>query len=111
MAYKYLTSQRINSTIKKFGLKLDYTKGQKEFRFVDLSSGEQVGKTLVLDRLHSLTIGQWRGEAAAARGSVADGYAEAEAAAQAVRDVVETWDQAAESTEREKRERELTAAV
>lgn len=87
MAYKYLTLNRINSTIKKFGLRLDYTKGGKEFRFKDLVSSEVVGTPLVLERLHSLTIGGWRDAAAKARGTVADG--EREAAEAAVRELVE----------------------
>ena len=113
MAYKYLTAARINSTIKKFGVKLDYTKGGKEFRLVDLKTDEVV-KTLTLDRLHSLTIGGWRDAAAAARGSVADGYAEAELSAtqkvarkvrqdaEEVRKLVETWDEAVEAVEEER---------
>ena len=112
MAYKYLTAARINSTIKKFGVKLDYLKGGTEFRLVDLKTDEVV-KTLTLDRLHSLTIGGWRDAAAAARGSVADGYNEAELSAtqkvakkmrqdaQKVRELVETWDEAVVATEEE----------
>lgn len=80
MAYKYLTLARVNSTIKKHGLELCYSKGHKEFRFLDLKTKEQVGQTVVVDKLHSLTIGGWRDAAAAARGSVADGHKEAEAA-------------------------------
>ena len=113
MAYKYLTAARINSTIKKFGVKLDYTKGGTEFRLVDLKTDEVV-KTLTLDRLHSLTIGGWRDAAAAARGSVADGYNEAELSAtqkvarkirkdaEEVRKLVETWDEAVEAVEEER---------
>ena len=112
MAYKYLTAARINSTIKKFGVKLDYLKGGTEFRLVDLKTDEVV-KTLALPRLHSLSIDEWRTEAASARGSVADGYNEAELSAtqkvakkmrqdaQKVRELVETWDEAVVATEEE----------
>ena len=80
MAYKYLTTARINSTIKKHGLEVVYTKGDNYFYFLDLTTGDQVGDSIMVARLHHLTIQQWRDAAAAARGSVADGYAEAEAA-------------------------------
>ncbi len=113
MAYKYLTAARINSTIKKFGVKLDYTKGGTEFRLVDLKTDEVV-KTLTLPRLHSLSIDEWRAEASSARGSVADGYNEAELSAtqkvarkvrkdaEEVRKLVETWDEALEAVEEER---------
>ena len=80
---------------------------------MDLKTDEVV-KTLTLDRLHSLTIGGWRDAAAAARGSVADGYNEAELSAtqkvarkirkdaEEVRKLVETWDEAVEAVEEER---------
>lgn len=91
MAYKYLNSARVNSTIKKFGVKLAYTKGDGYFTFLDLETGNQVGENVMVAKMHHLTIQQWRDEAARARGSVADGYAEAEAAHNAaqVRELVE----------------------
>jgi hypothetical protein len=82
--YKYLTSQRVNSTIKKHGLEVAYTKGDGYFYFLDLKTGDQVGDSIMVARLHHLSIQQWRDAAAAARGTVADGYAEAEAAHKAV---------------------------
>lgn len=83
--YKYLTSSRVNSTIKKHGLQIQYTNtvhraGDGYFYFTDLKTGDQVGDSIMVARLHHLSIQQWRDAAAAARGSVADGYAEAEAA-------------------------------
>lgn len=116
MAYKYLTTARINSTIKKHGLEVAYTKGAGYFYFLDLKTGEQVGESVMVAKMHHLTIQQWRDAAAAARGSVADGYAEAEAAHKAASTAdaqvralvesldetpVETWDQAVEATERQ----------
>ena len=79
---------------------------------MDLKTDEVV-KTLTLARLHSLSIDEWRTEAASARGSVADGYNEAELSAtqkvakkmrqdaQKVRELVETWDEAVVATEEE----------
>lgn len=102
MAYKYLTTARINSTIKKHGLEVAYTKGDGYFYFLDLKTGEQVGESVMVARMHHLTIQQWRDAAAAARGSVAEGYSEAEAAATAdaqVRKLVETWDDAVEAAQ------------
>jgi hypothetical protein len=84
MAYKYLTTARINSTIKKHGLEVAYTKGAGYFYFLDLKTGEQVGESVMVAKMHHLTIQQWRDAAAAARGTVAEGYAEAEAAHKAV---------------------------
>jgi hypothetical protein len=78
--YKYLTSSRVNSTIKKHGLQIQYTKGDGYFYFTDLKTGDQVGDSIMVARLHHLSIQQWRDAAAAARGTVAQGYAEAEAA-------------------------------
>lgn len=100
--YKYLTSSRVNSTIKKHGLQIQYTKGDGYFYFTDLKTGDQVGDSIMVARLHHLSIQQWRDAAAAARGSVAEGYAEAEAAATAdaqVRKLVETWDDAVEAAQ------------
>lgn len=79
MAYKYLNTARINSTIKKHNLEVAYTKGQGYFYFLDLTTKDQVGESVMVAKMHHLTIQQWRDAAAAARGSVADGYAEAEA--------------------------------
>lgn len=116
MAYKYLTSARINSTIKKHNLEVCYTKGDGYFYFVDLTTKQQVGESVMVAKMHHLTIQQWREAAEAARGSVADGYAEAEAAHKAIKTdaakireliesldkpPVETWDEAVEATQRE----------
>ena len=60
MAYKYLNTARINSTIKKHSVRLEYTKGKSDFRFVDLTSGVQIGSTLQIKRMHEYTIEQWR---------------------------------------------------
>lgn len=60
MAYKYLNTARINTTIKKHGLKVGYTKGEANFHFVDIETGVQVGSTLQIKRMHELTITQWR---------------------------------------------------
>jgi hypothetical protein len=113
--YKYLTSQRVNSTIKKHGLQIQYIKGEGYFYFTDLKTGDQVGDSIMVARLHHLSIQQWRDAAAAARGSVAEGYAEAEAAHKAViktdaskireliasldKPPVETWDDAVEAAQ------------
>ena len=116
MAYKYLTTARINSTIKKHNLEVAYTKGDGYFYFLDLTTKDKVGESVMVAKMHHLTIQQWRDAAAAARGSVADGYAEAEAAHKAIKTdaakireliksldetPVETWDEAVEATERE----------
>ena len=114
--YKYLTKVRINSTIKKHNLEVAYTKGQGYFYFLDLITGEQVGESVMVAKMHQLTIQQWRDAAAAARGSVADGYAEAEAAhksatqevaekirkdAAAVRELIESLDDTEEEVDPE----------
>ena len=65
--YKYITKSRLDQTLKKYSLRVDYTKGQKEFRFLDTNTGVQVGETLILNRMHSLNIQEWRDAAAAAR--------------------------------------------
>ena len=67
MAYKYLTAARINTAIKKYGLRLNYTKGQKTFGFLDLKTETPVGNSLQLNNLHSLSIQQWRDAASKAR--------------------------------------------
>ena len=72
MAYKYLTTARINSTIKKHNLEVVYTKGDGYFYFVDLTTKAQVGENVMVARMHHLTIDQWReaaAEAAASRDS------------------------------------------
>lgn len=102
--YKYLTKARIDSTIKKHGLEVAYTKGDGYFYFLDLKTGDKVGESVMVAKMHHLSIQEWRDAAAAARGTVADGYAEAEAAATAdaqVRKLVETWDDAVEATQEE----------
>jgi hypothetical protein len=129
MAYKYLTSARINSTIKKHNLEVAYTKGDGYFYFLDLTTGDKVGESVMVAKMHHLTIQQWRDAAAAARGTVAEGYAEAETAHKAVIKAdalkikelinsldeldksaraleknikpVETWDEAVEATQEE----------
>jgi hypothetical protein len=67
MAYKYLTTARINSTIKKHNLQVAYTKGAGYFYFLDLTTGEQVGESVMVAKMHHLTIQQWRDAAEAAR--------------------------------------------
>lgn len=102
--YKYLTKARIDSTIKKHGLEVAYTKGDGYFYFLDLKTGDKVGESVMVAKMHRLSIQEWRDAAAAARGTVADGYAEAKAAATAdaqVRKLVETWDDAVEATQEE----------
>lgn len=66
MAYKYLTTARINSTIKKHNLEVAYTKGAGYFYFLDLTTGNQVGESVMVAKMHHLTIQQWRDAAAAA---------------------------------------------
>lgn len=68
--YKYLTTARINSTIKKYNLELAYTKGDGYFYFLDLTTKDQVGESVMVAKMHHLTIQQWRDAAAEARGSV-----------------------------------------
>lgn len=116
MAYKYLTTARINSTIKKHNLEVVYTKGDGYFYFLDLTTGDKVGESVMVAKMHHLTIDQWRDAAAAARGSVADGYAEAEAEhksatqtvaqmmradAAKVRELIESLDEPAEEVDPE----------
>ena len=74
----YLNLARINSTIKKFGVEL--VRGEGYHYFLDLETGNQVGESVMVAKLYQFDIERWRSEAAAARGSVADGYAAAEAA-------------------------------
>lgn len=78
MAYKYLTTARINSTIKKHNLEVVYTKGDGYFYFVDLTTKAQVGENVMVARMHHLTIQQWR-EAAAAAAATRDGAPTTEA--------------------------------
>lgn len=70
MAYKYLNAARINSTIKKHNLTLAYTKGDGYFYFIDSTTGDQVGESVMVAKMHHLTIDQWRDEAAKARATV-----------------------------------------
>jgi hypothetical protein len=111
MAYKYLTTARINSTIKKHNLEVVYTKGAGYFYFLDLTTGDQVGESVMVAKMHHLTIQQWRDAAAEARatapltsteGGVTKEVAKKmqEAAAE-VRKLVETWDDAVEATQEE----------
>ncbi len=117
--YKYLTKARIDSTIKKHGLEVVYTKGQNYFYFLDLKTGDQVGDSIMVARLHHLTIQQWRDAAAAAReGTPVTATQEVAKAiktdAAKIRKLieeldetpaetpVETWDEAVEATERER---------
>lgn len=67
MAYKYLTTARINSTIKKHNLEVAYTKGAGYFYFLDLTTKDQVGESVMVAKMHHLTIQQWREAAEAAR--------------------------------------------
>jgi hypothetical protein len=89
--YKYITKSRLDGTLKKFNLRVEYQKGSKEFRFVDTQTGVQVGDTLVLDRLYSLNISEWRAAARNAREGVAGPGSET--AAQ-VREFVESLESA-----------------
>ena len=118
MAYKYLTTARINSTIKKHNLELAYTKGDGYFYFVDLTTKQQVGESVMVAKMHHLTIQQWREAAEAARAgtplSATQEVAKAiKTDAAKIRKLieeldetpaetpVETWDDAVEATERE----------
>ena len=114
MAYKYLTSARINSTIKKHNLEVCYTKGDGYFYFVDLTTKQQVGESVMVAKMHHLTIQQWREAAEAARaGTPVTATQEVAKAiktdAAKIRELiesldetpVETWDEAVEATERE----------
>ena len=65
--YKYLTTARINSTIKKHNLELAYTKGDGYFYFLDLKTGDKVGESVMVAKMHHLSIQQWREAAEAAR--------------------------------------------
>lgn len=67
MSYKYLTAARINSTIKKHNLEVAYTKGDGYFYFLDLTTKDQVGESVMVAKMHHLTIQQWREAAEAAR--------------------------------------------
>jgi len=78
--YKYLTTARINSTIKKYNLEVTYTKGDGYFYFLDLTTGDQVGESVMVAKMHHLTIQQWRDAAADARASATVGSAAFEGA-------------------------------
>lgn len=119
MAYKYLTTARINSTIKKHNLQV--VKGEGYHYFLDLKTGDQVGESVMVPKLHHLSIQQWRDEAAAARaGAPLTATQEVAKAiktdAAKIRKLIEeldepaatkepavtTWDEAVEATERER---------
>lgn len=121
MAYKYLNVARINSTIKKHNLTLAYTKGDGYFYFIDSTTGDQVGESVMVAKLHHLSIQQWRDEAAAARaGAPLTATQEVAKAiktdAAKIRKLIEeldepaateepavtTWEEAVEATERER---------
>ena len=87
--YKYLTSLRINSTIKKHGLQIAYTKGDGYFYFTDLVTGNQVGESVYVARMWHLTIDQWR-EAAAQAAATRTNGSEAD---EQVRELVSTLDE------------------
>jgi len=70
MAYKYLTKARIDQTIKKHNLEVVYTKGDGYFYFLDLTTKDQVGESVLVAKMHHLTIQQWREAAEAARATV-----------------------------------------
>ena len=89
MAYKYLTTARINSTIKKHNLEVVYTKGDGYFYFVDLTTKAQVGENVMVARMHHLTIDQWRDAAAEAAATRTNG-SEAD---EQVRELVSTLDE------------------
>ena len=76
--YRYLNAARINSTIKKYGLKLAYTKNDGYFYFLDLETGTQVGENVMIARMHHFTIQQWREAAQAARGQTPANESEAD---------------------------------
>lgn len=119
MAYRYLNTARINSTIKKHNLQL--VKGEGYFYFLDLKTGDQVGESVMVAKLHHFSIQQWRDAAAAARAE-APLTATQEVAkaiktdAAKIRKLIEeldeptaaeetavtTWDEAVEATERER---------
>lgn len=89
--YKYITIARLNGALRRFKLRVEYTKGQKEFKFVDIETNAQVGDTLILERLHSLNINEWRAAARAAREGTGTGTTSV-AAAQ-IREFVESLDE------------------
>lgn len=112
--YKYLTTARINSTIKKHNLEVCYTKGDGYFYFVDLTTKQQVGESVMVAKMHHLTIQQWREAAEAARaGTPVTATQEVAKAiktdAAKIRELiesldkpaVETWDDAVEATQEE----------
>ena len=117
MAYKYLTTARINSTIKKHNLEI--VRGEGYHYFLDLTTGVQVGDSVPVAKLHHLSIDRWRDEAAEARAtapltSTPNGATTVVAEklredAAKVRELiesldespVETWDDAVEATEQE----------
>ena len=90
MAYKYLTTARINSTIKKHNLEVVYKKGDGYFYFLDLTTKEQVGENVMIARMHHFTIQQWREAAELAAASRASAPQSTEAAQ--VRELVESLD-------------------
>ena len=90
MAYRYITTARINSTIKKHNLRVVYTKGSGYFTFVDLTTGDQVGENVMIARMHHYTIQQWREAAAQAAATRGGTSSEAEQ----VRELVATLDEA-----------------
>jgi uncharacterized protein YaiL (DUF2058 family) len=85
MAYKYLTTARINSTIKKH--KLEIIKGEDYFYFLDLETGTQVGDSVPVAKLWHLSIDKWREAAAEARAGVVAAPSEAD---EAVRELAES---------------------
>lgn len=121
MAYKYLTTARINSTIKKHNLEVAYTKGDGYFYFLDIKTKQQVGESVMVAKMHHLTIQQWREAAEAARAgtplSATQEVAKAiKTDAAKIRKLIEeldepaateepavtSWDEAVEATERER---------
>ena len=114
MAYKYLTTARINSTIKKHNLEVAYTKGDGYFYFLDLTTKDKVGESVMVAKMHHLTIEQWREAAEAARAgtplSATQEVAKAiKTDAAKIRELiesldkppVETWDEAVEAAQEE----------
>jgi hypothetical protein len=64
---KYLTAARINRSIKQHNLEVVYTPGDGYFYFIDLVTRNQVGQSVMVCKMHHLSLEQWRDAAKAAR--------------------------------------------
>ena len=69
---KYLTAARINSSIRQHNLEVAYTQGDGYFYFVDLVTRSQVGESVMVCKMHHLSLEQWRDAAKAARDAERD---------------------------------------